>query len=98
MARLAEIGSYEGFVHDGANLLALIFDNIEKVTGVRITNETLRHITIISDDGNRFNINGFPFEIRNNMFCTPSNGAADLMTIREFSSLQDCSVKINYIR
>ena len=98
MARLAEIGSYEGFVHDGANLLALIFDNIEKVTGIRITNETLRHITIISDDGNRFNINGFPFEIRNNMFCTPSNGAADLMTIREFSSLQDCNVKINYIR
>ena len=98
MARLAEIGSYEGFVHDGANLLALIFDNIEKVTGIRITNETLRHITIISDDGNRFNINGFPFEIRNNMFCTPSNGAADLMTIRDFSSLQDCNVKINYIR
>jgi predicted alpha-1,6-mannanase (GH76 family) len=98
MARLAEIGSYEGFVHDGANLLALIFDNIEKVTGIRITNETLRHITIISDDGNRFNINGFPFEIRNNMFCTPSNGSADLMTIREFSSLQDCNVKINYIR
>ena len=98
MARLAEIGSYEGFVQTGDNLLALIYDDIEQVTGIRITGATLKHVTIISDNGNRFEINGFPFEIRNNMLCTPSNGNATFMTIRSFSSLQDCNVSINYIR
>lgn len=98
MGRLREIGSYEGFVRSGDDLLSLIFDNIEEVTGVRITNGTLRHVTIISDDGNRFEINGFPFEIRNNMFCTPSNGEGTLMVIRSLKSLQDCNVNINYIR
>ena len=98
MVRLREIGSYEAFVQNGDDLLALIFDNIEDVTGVRITSKTLRHVTIISDEGNRFEINGFPFEIRNNMFCTPSNGDATFMAIRSFKPLQDCNVKINYIR
>ena len=98
MARLAEIGSYEGMVQAGNDLLELIFENIKDVTGIEVTNHTLRHVTIVSDEGNRFEINGFPFEIRNNMFCTPSNGNANLMTIRSFSALQDCFVKINYIR
>ena len=98
MARLAEIGSYEGSVQAGDNLLALIAENIEEATGERLTSETLRHVTILSDEGNRFEINGFPFEIRNGMFCTPSNGTADLMTIRSFSPMQSCFVKIYYIR
>ena len=98
MARLAEIGSYEGMVQAGDDLLELIFDDVEKVMGVRITSQTLRHVTILSDEGNRFEVNGFPFEIRNGMFCTPSNGEANLMTIRSFRPLQDCHVKINYIR
>ena len=98
MARLAEIGSYEGTVQAGDDLLELIFEDVENVTGKRITNHTLRHVTILSDEGNRFEINGFPFEIRDGMFCTPSNGDATLMTIRSFSPLQGCFVKINYIR
>ena len=98
MARLAEIGSYEGMVQVGDDLLELIFDDVEKVIGVRITNQTLRHVTIHSDEGNCFEVNGLPFEIRNGMFSTPSNGEANLMTIRSFKPLQDCHVKINYIR
>jgi len=98
MARLAEIGSFEGLVQAGDDLLELIFEDVEEVTGVKITNQTLRHVTIISDEGNRFEINGFPFEIRNGMFCTPSNGEANLMTIRSFRPLQGCFVSISYIR
>ena len=66
-----EIGSYEGFVHNGNNLLTLIFDDIETKIGKRITNKELRHVTINADDGNLFEINGFTFEIRNGLFAEP---------------------------
>jgi hypothetical protein len=93
-----QIGSYEGQVQTGDDLLELIFEDIEHKTGMQVTKKALRHVTIISDEGNRFEINGFPFEILNNMFCTPSNGNADLMLIESFKPLQDCVVQINYIR
>lgn len=98
MARLAEIGSYRGTVRAGDDLLGLIFDDIRYVTGHEITNGTLRHVTVVSDEGNRFEVNGFPFEIRNGVFATPTNGRADLMTVRSFSALQNCDVTVNYIR
>ena len=98
MARLAEIGSYDGAVQAGDDLLELIFDDIKRVADLEVTNRTLRHVTIVSDEGNRFEINGFPFEVRNNIFATPTNGRADLMTIRSFRPLQNCNVMINYIR
>jgi hypothetical protein len=97
MARTA-IGSYEGFVRNGDNLLQLIFDDIETKTGKRITNKELRHVTINSDDGNLFEINGFTFEIRNGIFATPSNSEANLIVIHSFTPLQDCDVQVYYIR
>ena len=93
-----EIGSFEGFVQNGDNLLKLIFDDIDIRTGRKITPRVLRHVTINADDGNLFNINGFTFETRNNIFCTPSNGDGNLIVIDEFTVLQDCDVQIYYIR
>jgi len=97
MSRI-EIGSYESFVHQNDDLLALIFEDIRKVMGVSVTTGTLRHVTIISDNDNLFRINGFNFRIRDGIFSTPSNGSANLMVIRSFVALQDCHVQINYIR
>jgi len=93
-----EIGSFEDFVQNGDNLLDLIFADVEVKTGHRITHKVLRHVTINSDDGNLFEINGFTFEIRNGIFCTPSNGDANLIVIHSFKPLQDCNVQVYYIR
>ena len=93
-----EIGSYEVLVRSGDDLLALIFDDIENKAGIKASSRQLRHVTITADDGNRFEINGFPFEVRQGIFCTPSNSDANLLVIRSFSALQNCSVSIYYIR
>ena len=93
-----EIGSYEGYVQNGDNLLTLIFDDVESRIGKKITNRELRHVTINADDGNLFEINGFTFEIRNGIFATPSNSDANLIVIHSFKPLQDCDVQIYYIR
>ena len=97
-AARTEIGSFEGFVFDGDNLLDKIFDDIDAKLGRKVTPRLLRHVTIHADDGNLFNINGFVFEIRHGIFCTPSNGDGNLIVIDEFASMQDCDVQVYYIR
>ena len=93
-----KMGSYEGDVQNGDDLLAVIYNDIEAKTGAKITNKKLKHITIWSENANLFEINGFEYEIKNSVFATPNNDNSDLLIIDSFKALQDCHVVIYYIR
>lgn len=94
-----EIGSYEGFVSAGQDLLETINENIYQVLGKRLSKKELRHVSIlVEDDSMRFTINKFSFKPNAGILCTPLNGDGDMIRISEFIAETDGQVTISYVR
>ena len=92
------MGAFEGSVTTADNIVDLIYDDIKTRTGMEFSRLPLRHMTIYGNDGDRFEIDGFEFEIREGVFATPSNDRGDLIAIKNVKSMQDTSVAIYYLR
>jgi len=97
-ASTAQMGSISGFYTSGADLIAAIYDYEDNKLNKKLTRRPLRHITIVSDDGNSFQINGSSFTTMNNIVATPLSENGILVEIKTLSPEQDCDLQILYLR
>ena len=97
-ASAAQMGTINGFYTGGTDLVKVIYDYEDIKTGKKLSRKPLRHVTIVSDDGNSFQINGSSFTTMNNLVATPNNDTGTLVEIKTLSPEQDCDLQVLYLR
>jgi len=97
-ASIAQMGSISGFYASGEDLIKAIYDYEDTKIGKKLSRKPLRHVTIVSEDGNSFRINDSSFVTMNNLVATPLNDTGTLVEIRTLSPEQDCDLQVMYLR
>lgn len=85
-------------IQPNQEIIDLIYDDIKEKTGIELTRNPLRHVSIFDDDGNLYKINNHIYKIRNSSLSSPNNDRADLIEIRSLKALQQCTPDIYYLR
>ena len=95
---MVELGSFTKDCVAGQELVGLIFSDIEAKTGVKSTNNVLRHVAIYGADGAAVEVNGFPFHLFGGAWSSPNNDCSTLVAIKSIKPLQAGSLTIYYLR